>query len=42
MLRALVPLLFFLLCFASAGSAQDVLTLAYSANSWGEYDPCPT
>ncbi len=27
---------------AQAAAAQDVLTLVFSANSEGEYAPCPT
>jgi len=38
-------LAFFLLvfvCCATPALAEDVLTLVYSANSEGEFAPCPT
>lgn len=43
-MRFLVLLLslFALACNTVDASAKDVLTLVYSANSDGEYAPCPT
>ena len=33
---------FLLLFCASPSRAADLLTIAYSSNSMGEYAPCPT